>query len=92
MVDTGKFISERYLASTDKLTFPQGKIEVKSRYNKVYAYNNNWELLNDGIPFNTIKEASINLGLPHSTISVAIRNGKLCKGKYYFRNLPKEVD
>ena len=32
LVDTGKFIIERYLASTNKSTFPQGKIEVTPRY------------------------------------------------------------
>jgi hypothetical protein len=70
----------------------QGKIEVKPRYKKVYAYNSNWEMFNDGIPFTNIKDASVKLGIPHSTISLAIRNGKLCKGKYYFRNSPKLSD
>lgn len=88
LVDTGKFITGRYLASTNKSLLPQGKIKVNPRYKKVYAYNSDWEMLNEGLPFTNIKDAAVKLGIPYSTISLAIRNGKLCKSKYYFRNSP----
>lgn len=42
-------------------------------------------MLNEGIPFTNIKDAAVKLGIPYSTISLAIRNGKR---KYYFRNSP----
>ena len=45
-------------------------------------------MLNEGLPFTNIKDAAVKLGIPYSTISLAIRNGKLCKSKYYFRNSP----
>ena len=70
---------------------PQGQIQIKPRYKKVYAYNSDWEMLNEGLPFTSIKDAAVKLDIPYSTISLAIRNGKLCKSKYYFRNSPIDI-
>ena len=89
VVNKNKYILDRYLASTDISMFPKGKIEVQPRYKKVYAYDSQWNMINGGTPFNTISEASKDLAIPHSTISVSIKKDKLCQGKYYFRYSPK---
>lgn len=88
VVDSNKYIKARYLARTDNSALDLANIEIQPRYKKVYAYNSNWVMVNNGVPFNTITEASKLLGVAHSTISSSIKSGKLCQGKYYFRHTP----
>jgi hypothetical protein len=52
----------------------------------VFAYDANWNLIGK---YNSLKDASDNLGVNMFTIGGCINNHRLCLGKYHFSHHPK---